>query len=193
MTDKGRARAPEEIARTRIEALLKEGKLPTLETLLKREVLDLNELSLDLLTHQVEIEVQAEQLREANAALEAERRKFEQIFFHMPVAAGLIDLSSGVLTAENHKFRSLFPQRFSETATVRYIRHFGENRIDQDRISLALADCRLGASADVRAVSLCDSLPDHYAMCDIRMARLELGEDGSDCVLAIIQPYTHRL
>ena len=101
MTDKGRARAPEEIARTRIEALLKEGKLPTLETLLKREVLDLNELSLDLLTHQVEIEVQAEQLREANAALEAERRKFEQIFFYMPVAAGLIDLGSGVLTAEN--------------------------------------------------------------------------------------------
>ena len=188
-----RQRTPEGIAREKIAELLGNGKVPTLESLLKRDDVRLEELALDLLTHQIEIEVQAEQLREANAALEAQRRKFELMFFEMPVAAVLIDLENGSITAENNRFRGLFPRRYSDKAMQRYFRHFGENRIDQDRVSLALADCRIGKAADVRAVSLSDMAPDSYQMCDIRMARLDLSPDGGACVLAIVQPYTHRI
>lgn len=179
-------------ARKRIEELLQNGKLPTLSTLLQREEVSLDELALDLLTHQVEIEVQVEQLRVANDALDAERRKFETIFHDMPVAALLVDLESGAVTAENHKLRKLFPKRFGDTSGVHYLRHLGENRFDQDRISLGLADCKLGSAADVKAVSLVDKTPDSYLMCDIRMARLEIGENSADAVLAIIQPYDRR-
>ena len=117
-------------ARKRIEELLQNGKLPTLSSLLQREDVSLDELALDLLTHQVEIEVQVEQLRVANEALDAERRKFETIFHDMPVAALLVNLESGAVTAENHKLRKLFPKRFGDTSGVHYLRHLGENRFD---------------------------------------------------------------
>ncbi|MFN7002271.1 MAG: hypothetical protein ACK4NW_02430 [Roseinatronobacter sp.] len=179
-------------ARKRIEELLQNGKLPTLKSLLQRDDVNLDELALDLLTHQVEIEVQVEQLRVANEELDAERRKFETIFHDMPVAALLVDLESGAVSAENHKLRKLFPKRFSDTSGVHYLRHLGENRFDQDRISLGLADCRLGSAADVKAVSLIDKTPESYLMCDIRMARLQIGENSAATVLAIVQPYDRR-
>ncbi len=182
----------EDQARKRIEELLRNGKLPTLKTLLQRDDISIDELALDLLTHQVEIEVQVEQLRVANDALEAERRKFETVFHDMPVAALLVDLDSGAVTAENHKLRKLFPKRFADTSGMHYLRHLGENRFDQDRISLGLADCRQGSAADVKAVSLIDKTPESYLMCDIRMARLDIGEGNTPAVLAIIQPYDRR-
>ncbi len=179
-------------ARRRIEKLLQSGKLPSLSMLLQRDEVSIDELALDLLTHQVEIEVQVEQLREANAALDAERRKFETIFHDMPVAALVVDPESGAITAENHKLRKLFPRRFGDTSGMHYLRHMGENRFDQDRISLGLADCRIGSAADVKAVSLIDVTPGSYLMCDIRMARLQIGSDSAPAVLGIIQPYDRR-
>ncbi|MGY6548522.1 MAG: hypothetical protein ACXIU7_05900 [Roseinatronobacter sp.] len=184
--------AREDHARRRIEDMLRAGKLPSLKTLLQRDIVSIDELALDLLTHQVEIEVQVEQLRQANEALEAERRKFETIFHDMPVAALVVDPESGAITAENHKIRKLFPKRFGDTSGHHYLRHLGENRFDQDRISLGLADCRLGTAADVKAVSLIDTTPDSYLMCDLRMARLEIGDDGALAVLAIVQPHDRR-
>lgn len=180
------------IARERITALLRAGRLPSLQDLLQREEVSLDELALDLLTHQVEIEVQAEQLRLANEALEAERHKFETIFHEMPVAALLVDLDSGLVTAENRQIRQLFPERYRDMNAQHYLRHFGENRFDQDRISLGLADCRNGQGASVKSVSLIDRTPDSYVMSDIRMARLEIAEHGTPCVLTIIQPYEQR-
>ncbi len=180
------------IARRRISELLQNGKLPSLEELLKRESVSLDELALDLLTHQVEIEVQVEQLREANAALEVERLKFETIFHDMPVAALLVDPESGAVTAENHKLRKMFPRRFNDTSGIHYLRHLGENRFDQDRISLGLADCRIGSGADVKAVSLIDKTPESYLMCDLRMARMEIGAEGAAVVLTIVQPHDRR-
>lgn len=182
----------EDHARRRIEELLRNGRLPSLKAMLQREDVSIDELALDLLTHQVEIEVQVEQLRQANEALEAERRKFEIIFHDMPVAALLVDLDSGSVSAENHKLRRLFPKRFNDTSGVHYLRHLGENRFDQDRISLGLADCKQGSAADVKAVSLIDKTPDSYLMCDIRMARLEIGQGSAPAVLAIVQPYDRR-
>jgi len=182
----------EKRARARIEDLLRNGKLPSLSALLERDEITIDELALDLLTHQVEIEVQVEQLRAANDALEAERRKFETIFHDMPVAALVVDPESGAVTAENHKIRKLFPLRFGDTSGVHYLRHMGENRFDQDRISLGLADCRIGTAADVKAVSLVDKTPESYLMCDIRMARLQIGQDSEAAVLAIVQPYDRR-
>lgn len=182
----------EDLARKRIEEMLRAGKLPSLKTLLQRDDVSIDELALDLLTHQVEIEVQVEQLRQANDALEAERRKFETIFHDMPVAALVVDPESGTITAENHKVRKLFPKRFGDTSGKHYVRHLGENRFDQDRISLGLADCRIGSAADVKAVSLIDTVPESYLMCDIRMARLEIGERSAPMVLAIVQPYDRR-
>ncbi len=179
-------------ARKRISELLSNGKLPSLEDLLKRESVSLDELALDLLTHQVEIEVQVEQLREANAALEIERLKFETIFHDMPVAALLVDPDSGAINAENHKLRKMFPRRFADTSGIHYLRHLGENRFDQDRISLGLADCRIGSGADVKAVSLIDKTPDSYLMCDLRMARMDIGANGSALVLTIVQPHDRR-
>jgi hypothetical protein len=182
----------ESIARKKIEELLRTGRVPTLETLLNRDVVSADELALDLLTHQVEIEVQSEQLRQANAALDAERRKFETIFHEMPVAAMLVDLESGAVESENRKLRALFPRRYSSMGTITYLRHFGENRFDQDRISLGLADCRNGSGADVKAVSLIDLTADSYLMCDIRMARLDIGQDSQPTVLCILQPHDRR-
>lgn len=181
------------LARQKIEELLRAGNVPTLETLLQRDEISLDELALDLLSHQIEIEVQSEQLRESNAALEAERRKFETIFHEMPVAAMLVELETGAVSAENRQLRRLFPRRFGDMKAAHYLRHFGENRFDQDRISLGLADCRNGSGADVRSVSLIDATPDSYMMCDIRMARLNISDDGGACVLAIIQPQERRI
>ncbi len=186
------AKSKQDHARQRIETMLRNGKLPSLNMLLQRDEVSIDELALDLLTHQVEIEVQVEQLRDANAALDAERRKFETIFHDMPVAALLADPESGAITAENHKLRKLFPRRFGDTSGLHYLRHMGENRFDQDRISLGLADCRIGSAADVKAVSLIDVTPGSYMMCDIRMARLEIGTDSAPVVLVIVQPYDRR-
>jgi hypothetical protein len=183
----------ESIARKKIEEMLRSGRVPTLETLLNRDVISADELALDLLTHQVEIEVQAEQLRQSNAALEAEKRKFETIFHEMPVAALLANVDSGEIVAENRKLRQLFPARYSSLSGATYLRHFGEHRFDQDRISLGLADCRNGSGADVKAVSLIDASPETYMMCDIRMARLDIGTDSEPTVLCILQPYDRRV
>ena len=180
------------LARERVNELLRSGKLPSLAELLKRDEVALDELALDLMTHQVEIEVQAEQLRQANAALDAERRKFEAIFHEMPVAAILVALDSGAVTAENRRTRTLFPGRFKGASGLHYLRHFGENRFDQDRISLGLADCRNGQSANVKGVSLIDMTPDSFFMSDIRMARLDIADDETPCVLVILQPYERR-
>ncbi len=182
----------EQIARRRIAELLQNGRLPSLETLLQREAVSIDELALDLLTHQVEIEVQVEQLRQANEALEQERRKFETIFHDMPVSAMLVELDSGAVSAANQKLHRMFPHRFGDTSGIHYLRHLGENRFDQDRISLGLAECRNGRAADVKAVSLIDKTPDSYLMCDLRMARLSIGENGDSTVLAVIQPYDRR-
>ena len=183
----------EHIARQKIESMLKAGKIPTLQSLLHRDQVSLDELALDLVTHQIEIEVQAEQLRASNAALERERQKFEAIFFGMPVAALLVDLETGAVQAENHKARKLFPARFADLQGERYFRHFGENSFDQDRLSLGLADCRMGLHADVKAVSLSDKTQDSYLMTDVRMARLEIGEESAPMVLAIILPFDRRI
>lgn len=179
-------------ARRRIEELLRAGKLPSLQSLLQRSDFNIDELAFHLLTHQVEIEVQLEQLRNVNEALEAERRKFETIFHDMPVAAALIDLDTGEITAANHKLRKLFPERFNDASTTTVMRQMGETRFDQDRISLGLADCRIGSAADVKAASLTDKIPDSYRMCDIRMARLDIGDGESAAVLAIVQPHDAR-
>ena len=183
----------EHAARQKIQEMLKAGKIPTLQSLLHREDVSIDEVALDLVTHQIEIEVQAEQLRASNAALEHERQKFEAIFFGMPVAALLVDLETGAVQAENHKARKLFPARFSEVHGERYFRHFGENGFDQDRLSLALVDCRMGLHADVKAVSLSDKTKDSYLMTDVRMARLDIGEASAPMVLAIILPFDRRI
>lgn len=182
----------ESMARQKIQEMLKAGKIPTLESLLHRENVNLDELALDLVTHQIEIEVQSEQLRASNTLLERERQKFEAIFFGMPVAAMLVNLESGVVEAENHKARRLFPERFSELTGDRYFRHFGENSFDQDRLALGLAECRIGQQAEIRAVSLSDRRKDSYLMVDVRMARLDINEDAEPCVLAIILPFDRR-
>ena len=185
-------RTRDALARERVTELLRSGKLPSLAELLKRDEVALDELALDLVTHQVEIEVQAEQLRQTNAALDAERRKFETIFHEMPVAALLVDVEHGVVAAENRRTRQLFPGRFGNLNGAHYLRHLGENRFDQDRISLGLADCRNGQSADVKGVSLTDVEPGSFFMSDIRMARMELAQDQDACVLVILQPYERR-
>lgn len=182
----------EALARKRVEELLSSGRLASLAALLRRDEVSIDELALDLATHQVEIEVQAEQLRLANSALESERRKFETIFYDMPVAALLVDLQSSAITSENRKLRKLFPRRYASLGHMLYLRHFGENRFDQDRISLGLAECRTGGAAEVRGLSLIDSQPDHYLMCDIRMARLDIGDDAEPCILCIIEPHDRR-
>ncbi len=193
MTTHDASKPNEKMAREKIEALLRQGKVPTLQTLLHREEVSMDEIALDLVTHQVEIEVQAEQLRASNAALERERQKFEAIFFGMPVAALLVDLESGAVTAENHKARKLFPARFADLTDARYFRHFGENSFDQDRLSLGLNDCRFGQTADVKAVSLSDKTQDSYLMTDVRMARLDIGAESVPMVLAIILPFDRRI
>jgi len=182
----------EQMARQKIQDMLKAGKIPTLQTLLHRDDVSLDEIALDLVTHQIEIEVQADQLRASNAALERERQKFEAIFFGMPVAAVLVNLETGAVQAENHKARKLFPTRFADLSGERYFRHFGENGFDQDRLSLGLADCRVGLHADVKAVSLSDKRQDSYLMTDVRMARLDIGAESSSMVLAIILPFDRR-
>lgn len=193
MTRTAQTNSRDHLARQKVEELLRSGSVPKLETLLQRDEISLDELALDMLSHQIEIEVQSEQLRESNAALEAERRKFETIFHEMPVAAMLVELDNGAVAAENRQMRALFPKRFGDMKASHYLRHFGENRFDQDRISLGLADCRNGTGADVRSVSLTDGSPESYTMCDIRMARLNIGDDSSACVLTIIQPQERRL
>jgi PAS domain-containing protein len=182
----------ESMARKKIQDMLKAGKIPTLETLLHRENVNLDELALDLVTHQIEIEVQSEQLRASNTLLERERQKFEAIFFGMPVAAMLINLETGMVEAENHKARKLFPERFAEVMGERYFRHFGENSFDQDRLALGLAECQIGQQAEIRAVSLSDRRKDSYLMVDVRMARLDINEDAQSCVLAMILPFDRR-
>lgn len=183
----------EMMARQKIEDMLRQGKIPTLKSLLHRDEVSMDEIALDLVTHQVEIEVQAEQLRASNAALERERQKFEAIFFGMPVAALLVDLETGAVQAENHKARKLFPARFADLQDERFFRHFGENSFDQDRLSLGLNDCRYGQAADVKAVSLSDKSRDSYLMTDVRMARLDIGAESVPMVLAIILPFDRRI
>lgn len=183
----------EHFARQKIQEMLQAGKIPSLQSLLHRDNISMDEIALDLVTHQIEIEVQAEQLRASNAALERERQKFEAIFFGLPVAAILVNLETGAVQAENHKARTLFPTRFSDLSGERYFRHFGENSFDQDRLSLGLADCRVGRQADVKAVSLSDKTKDSYLMSDVRMARMDIGHDSAAIVLAIILPFDRRI
>ncbi len=180
-------------ARKKIDEVLRAGKIPSLKALLQRDDVSMDEIALDLVTHQLEIEVQAEQLRASNAALERERHKFEAIFCELPVAAIVINLESGAVQAENQKARSLFPTRFADLSGERYFRHFGENSFDQDRLSLGLADCRVGRNADVKAVSLSDKTMDSYLMCDVRMARMDIGSENAAIVLAIILPFDRRI
>jgi hypothetical protein len=179
----------ENLARRRVEDLLRSGRLASLASLIQKDEISIDALALDLAMHQVEIEVQAEQLRQANAALEAERRKFETIFFDMPVAATLVNLQSSAITSENRKMRRLFPRRYAALNNTLYLRHFGETRFDQDRISLALAECRTGGAGEVKGLSLIDLEPDHYMMCDIRMARLDIADNADPCILCILEPH----
>ena len=183
----------EEYARTRFEELLRDGKLPSLRTLLNRDDFNAEELALELVTLQVEIEAQMKQLRAANEALEAERRKFESIFHGMPVAALVVELASGMISMVNHKSRKLFPARLDGQRNDCALRALGENRFDQDRISLGLADCRQGTAAEVKSVSLSDGQPGRYLSSDLKMARLDIGPGSSSAVLVIVQPHDRRL
>ena len=183
----------EDYARTRFEELLRDGKLPSLRTLLNRDDFNAEELALELVTLQVEIEAQVKQLRAANEALEAERRKFESIFHGMPVAALVVELASGLISMVNHKSHKLFPARLDGQRNDCALRGLGENRFDQDRISLGLADCRQGTAAEVKSVTLCDGRPGRFVSCDLSMARLDIGPGSSPAVLVIVQPHDRRL
>ena len=183
----------EEYARSRFEELLRDGKLPSLRTLLNRDDFNTEELALELVTLQVELEAQMKQLRAANDALEAERRKFESIFHGMPVPALVVELASGMISMINHKSRKLFPARLDGQRNDCALRTLGENRFDQDRISLGLADCRQGTAAEVKSVSLSDGNPGRFVSCDLSMARLEIGPASSAAVLVIVQPHDRRL
>ena len=91
-----------ETLRQKAEAML--GKSP--ETLQREDLMSINKLAHELAVHQVQLEMQNEELRSTQMALQAARDRFAALFEQAPVGYVIVD-SSGIIRQTNATWRAM--------------------------------------------------------------------------------------
>lgn len=94
------ADGPSELTRLKSEALvaLRQGRLDLADELLHRGDVTLQELTHNLRVYQVELEAQAQELRESQARTERTARQFRRLFESLPLPALVVDRLGVVLS-----------------------------------------------------------------------------------------------
>jgi signal transduction histidine kinase/PAS domain-containing protein len=128
--------------RIRDQALdaLRRGRVEETEALLRSENISVVQLTQELLVYQAELEIQAEELWEANQRLGLARERFRRFFQSLPQPALILDPHSGEILETNDLARLIFRVEGPSSASLSQFRRLGRGRKAQDLLAGAIAD-----------------------------------------------------
>ncbi|MBK1635991.1 hybrid sensor histidine kinase/response regulator [Rhodovulum adriaticum] len=133
---------------------LRQGKFEHATALLENDNITISELTQELLVHQTELELQAEELRDTALRHDLARHRFEALFETLPQAAFLVDAASGSLVQQNNIARTAFGHLRPSGVAAFPLRRIGANRSDEDLLASALADAARNGEALLTRVFL---------------------------------------
>lgn len=171
-----------------IEAL-KSGRIQETEEMIRSQNISVVELTQELLIYQAELEMQAEELREANQRLELARERFRRFFQSLPQPALTIDPVSAAILETNDMARALFRTESVSGAQQSLFRRLGHGRSAQDLLAAAVGEAFARGRARLWEVSLATRAGD-IIRCRIDFERVDDELRGASVLLAVISDET---
>ncbi|MGE6698503.1 hypothetical protein ACQKH5_12480 [Hyphomonas sp. NPDC076900] len=147
-----------DMRRRRIRALalnaLKQGRVEETEAFLQAENLSVVQLTQDVLVHQAELEMQAEELWEANLQLQKARERFSRFFRFLPHPAIIIDPVTATIKDANEQARTQFDVEGGTRGVGALLRRLGQGRSAQDLLASAVAEAHVRGEAQLTDIRL---------------------------------------
>lgn len=186
--------AQSDIRRRRIRDLalnaLRQGRVEETEAFLQAENLSVVQLTQDVLVHQAELEMQAEELWEANLQLQKARERFSRFFRFLPHPAVIIDPVTATITDANEQARVQFAVDGARGVGA-LLRRLGQGRGAQDLLASAVAEAYARGEAQLTDVRL--SLRSGAVWRGgISLVRIDEDSRSGAVILAVISDETER-
>lgn len=186
---------PADLRRNRIRELalnaLRQGRVEETEAFLQAENLSVAQLTQDLLVHQAELEMQAEELWEANLQLHKARERFSRFFRFLPHPALIIDPVTATIMEANERARTQFAVEGNARGVGALLRRLGQGRNAQDLLASAVAEAYARGEAQLTDVRL--ALQSGAAWRGgISMVRIDEDSRNGAVILAVISDETER-
>lgn len=179
--------------RIREQALsaLRQGRVEETEAFLQAENLSVVQLTQDILVHQAELEMQAEELWEANLQLQKARERFSRFFRFLPHPAIIIDPLTATIMEANEQARSQFAVEGSARGAGALLRRLGQGRSAQDLLASAVAEAYARGEAQLTDVRLSLRSGEVWRG-GISMVRIDEDSRSGAVILAVISDETER-
>ena len=168
---------------------LKRGRIEETEEILRTENLTVVQLTQELLIYQAELEMQAEELWEANQRLARARERFRRFFQSLPQPALTIDPSTASILDANDLAKSIFRIEGPSRASLAQFRRLGRGRTAQDLLASAISEAFGRGRARLSEVSL-TTRSGEVIRCRIDLERVEDDLRGTPILLAVVSDET---
>lgn len=168
---------------------LKRGRIEETEEILRNENLTVVQLTQELLIYQAELEMQAEELWDANQRLSRAQERFRRFFQLLPQPALTIDPSTASILEANDLARTIFQIEGPSRAALSQFRRLGKGRAAQDLLASALSEAFNRGATRISEVNLINRSGD-VIRCRIDFERIEDDPRGKPILLAVISDET---
>lgn len=168
---------------------LKRGRIEETEEILRTENLTVVQLTQELLIYQAELEMQAEELWEANQRLGRAQERFRRFFQSLPQPALTIDPSTASILDANDLAKSIFRIEGPSRAALAQFRRLGRGRAAQDLLASAISEAFGRGRARLSEVSL-TTRSGEVIRCRIDLERVEDDLRGTPILLAVVSDET---
>lgn len=183
--------AQRDLIRERALKALRLGRVEETEALLQSENLSVVQLTQDLLVHQAELEMQAEELWEANLQLQKAREKFSRFFRLLPHPAVTIDPVTATILDSNDIARMKFVLEGATQKSGALFRRLGQGRDSQDLLASAVAEAYSRGEARLTDVRL-STRSGNNLRGGVELVRVDDDSRGRAVILAVISDDTER-
>lgn len=164
---------------------LRSGRFAETERLLRDGDLGLAELTHELVVHQTELEMQAEELRETGRREMLAREHAQQLFSALPVPALTVESTSGEVLQANAAATASFRVTGPSAESHALFRRLGEDAGQQDALAQAVVQAAAQGTAEMTEVALRQR--DGRTMRGrVRLERIAGVDDGPPRLLAVI-------
>ncbi|MFN3609544.1 MAG: ATP-binding protein [Hyphomonas sp.] len=168
---------------------LKRGRIEETEEILRSENLTVVQLTQELLIYQAELEMQAEELWEANQRLGRAQEKFRRFFQFLPQPALTIDPSTASILDANDLARTIFRIEGPSRGALSQFRRLGRGRAAQDLLASAVSEAFGRGRARLSEVSLA-TRSGQVIRCRIDLERVADDPRAAPILLAVISDET---
>jgi len=164
---------------------LRAGRFAETERLLNADNLGLADLTHELVVHQAELEMQAEELREAGRRETLAREHAEQLFAALPFPALTIDPASGEILEANAAADGAFRVVGPSIGARALFRRLGADAAQQDALAGAVARAASRGRVELTEAAL-RQRDDAVMLARVRLERITGRDGAAPCLLAVI-------